>query len=168
MKNKILLLLCAVAIFIPSVVAIASYNNTNDEPVSSRNIRTLEIADLAGNEFTFSREDADGSEMIDFFLEMNDSSSKVASLPDPLIGTNFFKVTMKSVQRDAEYQYYFSTEASGAYFLNDVGEAYSIPEKYAAAFIESRYAVSLYVNAVVPTLTLSETVSVKPDTAAWM
>ncbi|MBQ4044660.1 MAG: M23 family metallopeptidase [Clostridia bacterium] len=168
MKNKILLLLCAVAIFIPSVVAIASYNKTKDEPVSSRNIRTLAIADLAGNEFNFSREDADGSEMIDFFLEMNDSSSKVASLPDPLIGTNFFKVTMKSVQRDAQYQYYFSTVASEAYFLNDVGEAYAIPEKYAAAFIESRYAVSLYVNAVVPTLTLSDTVSVKPDTAAWM
>lgn len=168
MKNKFILLLCALVIFVPSVVAIISYNQTNDQPVSERNIRTLMIADLAGNEFSFSRDNSDGQEMINFFLEMNKDSTKVASLPDPLVGTNFFKVTMASVQKQAEYQYYFSTEAGEAYYLNDVGEAYSIPEKYAASFIESRYAVSLYVNAVVPTLTLSETVSVKPDSAAWM
>lgn len=168
MKNKIILLLCAVAIFIPSVVAIVSYNQTKNQPVSERNIRTLEIADLAGNAFSFSRDEDDGKEMIDFFLEMNKDSAKVASLPDPLVGTNFFKVTMSSVQQNAQYQYYFSTDAAEAYFLDDKGDAYAIPEKYAAAFIESRYAVSLYVNAVVPTLTLSGTVSVKPDTASWM
>lgn len=168
MKNKVIMLLLAVAVFIPSVVAIVSYNQTRNQPVSEKNIRTLTISDLSGNEYAFSRDDATGESMIEFFLSMNRASTKVASLPDPLLGTNFFKVTMASVQRSADYQYYFSTSASEAYYLNDAGEAYSIPESYAASFIESRYAVSLYVSAVVPTLTLSGSSAVLPNTASWM
>ena len=167
MKNKIILLVLAVAIFIPSIVAIISYNNTNAAPVSEKNVRILSVSDLSGNTFTFDKSDDSQSDMIDFFFSMNESSSKVASLPDPLVGTAFFKVTMESAQKKADYQYYFSTDASQAYYLDPDGQAYSIPKEYAASFIESRYAVSLYVNAVVPTLNVSAA-SVLPNTASWM
>ena len=167
MKNKIIMLVLAVAIFIPSIVAIISYNNTNAAPVSEKNVRTLTVADLAGNTFSFDKDEKDQSDMIDFFFSMNSASSKVASLPEPLIGTAFFKVTMSSSQKNADYQYYFSTDASQAYFIDPAGQAYAIPKDYAASFIESRYAVSLYVNAVVPTLAVSSS-AVLPSSAAWM
>ena len=47
-QSKILAILCAVAIFIPSLVAIISYNTTNREPVSDKNVRTVSVSDLAG------------------------------------------------------------------------------------------------------------------------
>lgn len=168
MKNKIIMALLAVAIFIPSVVAIVSYNRTNSAPVSEKNIRTMELADLAGNTFTFTRGAEKDDEMIDFFLKMNAASQKVSSLPDPLVGTSFFKVKMDSVQQSAEYQYYFSTDASQAYYVNGAGETFAIPEKYAAEFIEGRYAVSLYVNAVVPKLLVADAEGTLPDAATWM
>lgn len=167
-KNKIIMLVLAVAIFIPSIVAIVSYNQTKNDPVSERNIRSMTVADLSGNTFSFDKDDTTGSEVIEFFFSMNQASTKVSSLPDPLIGTAFFKVTMESVHQSAEYQYYFSTDPSEAYYLNANGEAYSIPKEYAASFIESRYAVSLYVNAIVPTLSVTENSVLKPVSATWM
>lgn len=165
MKNKILLIILAVAVFIPSVVAIISYNNTNAAPVSEKNVRELVLADLAGTEYTFTRGTND--EMIDFFLDMNKASAKVSSLPEPLIGTEFFMVTMKSAQKTAEYQYYFSTDTAEAYYLTEAGEAYKIPASFAAEFVEGKYAVSLYVNAVVPGLSVSGQTNVLPAAAQW-
>jgi len=168
MKNKILMIVLAVALFIPSVVAVVSFNKVKNDPVSEKNIQTLTIADLAGNEFVFARDDEDDQEMIDLFFEMNQESAKKSSLPDPLVGTAFFKVTMKSMQQEAEYQYYFSTDADEAYFVDGkTGSVYAIPEEYASKFIESRYAVSLYVNAVVPTLSVSDSSKVLPTSAVW-
>jgi len=164
MKNKILLILLAIAVFIPSVIAIISYNSTNDAPVSEKNVREIVLSDLSGTEYTFTRGKED--EMIDFFLDMNEASAKVASLPDPLIGTDFFKVTMKSAQKSADYQYYFSTKSTDAYYLAD-GQAYKIPASYAAEFVEGKYAVSLYLNAVVPTLSVSQQATVLPAAAQW-
>ena len=166
MKNKIILILLAIAVFIPSVVAIISYNTTNSAPVTERNVRTMTISDLAGNDFTFTRGENDV--MIDFFLAMNRASTEVTSLPEPLLGTDFFKVTMSSSQKNADYQYYFSTNTAEAYYQDAGGKAYKIPASYAAEFVEGKYAVSLYVNAVVPTLSVSEQVTVLPAAATWM
>lgn len=169
MKNKILLLLLAVAIFIPSVVAIISYHATNDAPVSEKNLRSIEVADLAGNTFTFQNDGTDEEkEMLNFFMEMNEHATSVSQLPEPLVGTAFFKVTMKSSQKSADYQYYFSTEAQEAYYLDADGKAYKIRESDASEFLASRYAVSLYINAVVPSLTISGQSSVQPVSATWM
>lgn len=168
MKNKILLVLLAIAVFIPSVVAIISYNRTNSAPVSERNVRTVELSDLAGETYTFKLgENADSDNMINFFLNMNEASAKVASLPDPLIGSDFFKVTMSSAQKKADYQYYFSTDTTAAYFLNADGTAYKIPASFAAQFVEGKYAQSLYKSAVVPTLSVSEQATVLPQNAQW-
>ncbi len=168
MKNKILLILLAVAVFIPSVVAIVSYNRTNSAPVSEKNVRTLALSDLSGQTYTFTRESGgDADDMIDFFLEMNAASAKVSSLPEPLVGSDFFKVTMSSTQKKADYQYYFSTDTSEAYFLAEDGTAYKIPTSFAAEFVEGKYATSLYSSAVVPVLSVSSQATVLPQSAQW-
>ena len=99
-QSKILAILCAVAIFIPSLVAIISYNSTNKAPVTDKNVRSLSVSDLSGTEFSFEKGKSDtDDEMIDLFLAMNESAEKVSGLPDPLVGTPFFKVTMNSAQK---------------------------------------------------------------------
>lgn len=168
MKNKILLILLAVAVFIPSVVAIVSFNNTNDAPVSEKNVRTIELSDLSGRTYTFTRDaGGDADDMIDFFLEMNAASAEVSSLPEPLVGSDFFKVTMSSAQKKADYQYYFSTDTSEAYYLSEGGKAYKIPSSFAAEFVEGKYATSLYASAVVPVLSVSSQATVLPQSAVW-
>ena len=171
MKHKIILVLLAIAVFIPTAVAIASYRSTLVEPVSAKNIQTMELSDLAGKTTTFSARGGKSEEsMINFFLQMNEDATKISSLPAPLVGTSFFKVSMKSAQKTADYQYYFSTNPQEAYFLNGAGEAYQISEKYAAEFIGSKYASSLYLNAVVPSLEIAgwSGGSVLPKNALWM
>ena len=168
LQSKILAIVCAIAIFIPSLVAIISYHNTNKAPVSDKNVRVITIADLAGEEFSFEKgkSDADNG-IIDLFLNMNASAEKVSSLPDPLVGTPFFKVTMSSAQKKADYQYYFSTDATEAYYLNESGDAFRIEREYAQQFIESPCAVSLYRAADVPTLLVSGQPSLIPVSAQW-
>lgn len=168
LQSKILAIVCAIAIFIPSLVAIISYHNTNKAPVSDKNVRVITIADLAGTEFSFEKGKSDADDgIIDLFLDMNASAEKVSSLPDPLVGTPFFKVTMSSAQKKADYQYYFSTDATEAYYLNESGDAFRIEREYAQQFIESPCAVSLYRAADVPTLLVSGQPSLIPVSAQW-
>ena len=167
-QSKILAILCAVAIFIPSVVAIISYNTTNREPVSDKNVRTVSVSDLAGTEFSFEKGNSENDDaVIELFLSMNESAEKVSALPDPLVGTPFFKVTMNSAQKKADYQYYFSTDAAEAYYLDESGDAYRIEKEQAEKFIQSRYAVSLYSAASVPALYVSGQPSLLPVSAQW-
>ena len=168
LQSKILAILCAIALFIPSLVAIISYNNTNKAPVSDKNVRAISVSDLAGTEFSFEKGKSEAdNDVIELFLNMNGSAEKVSSLPDPLVGTPFFKVTMSSAQKKADYQYYFSTDAAEAYYLDESGEAYRIEREYAQQFIESSCAVSLYRAADVPTLLVSGQPSLIPVSAQW-
>ena len=64
LQSKILAILCAIAIFIPSLVAIISYNNTNKAPVSDKNVRVITIADLAGAEFSFEKGKSDADNQV--------------------------------------------------------------------------------------------------------
>ena len=168
LQSKILAILCAIALFIPSLVAIISYNNTNKAPVSDKNVRAISVSDLAGEEFSFEKGKSEAdNDVIELFLNMNGSAEKVSSLPDPLVGTPFFKVTMSSAQKKADYQYYFSTDAAEAYYLDESGDAYRIEREYAQQFIESSCAVSLYRAADVPTLLVSGQPSLIPVSAQW-
>ncbi len=168
MKNKILLVLLAIAVFIPSIVAIISFNRNKNAPVSEQNVRALEIADLAGDKFSFTKEDGgDPDGMIDFFLEMNKGAAKASALPDPLVGSDFFKVTMSSSQKEEVYQYYFSTNTQDAYYLTTEGKAYKISAQHASQFVNSKYAASLYKSASVPVLSVSEQATVLPQSALW-
>ncbi len=168
MKNKILLVLLAIAVFIPSIVAIVSFNRNKNAPVSEQNVRTIEISDLAGDKFSFTKEDGgDPDGMIDFFLKMNKDAAKASALPDPLIGSDFFKVTMSSSQKEEQYQYYFSTNTQDAYYMTADGKAFKISAQHASQFVNSKYAASLYANAAVPTLSVSAQATVLPQSAQW-
>ena len=72
MKNKILLLFLIVACFIPSVVAYASYNNTQTAPIDDKTAAGITICDVNGKEFSYTRtaEGDTADNLINFFMNL--------------------------------------------------------------------------------------------------
>ncbi len=169
MKNKIILLLLVVACFIPSVVAYASYNNTQSAPVDEKTAVAISIDDINGKNFSYTKA-ADGDTadtLINFFLTAKKNATALASLPETLQSEDYYKVTVSSNVRDETYQYYFSSDPTTNYFRDPNGQVYKMAEADAEVFIKTEYAESLYEMSAMPNLTLSGSVTVTPDTAVW-
>ena len=169
MKNKILLLLLVVACFIPSAVAYASYNTTQNAPIDDKTAVGISIFDLNGKEFRYDRtaEGDTADSLINFFMSAKKNATALASLPDTLQSEDYYKITISSGVREEVYQYYFSSDPTTNYFRDPNGQAYKMAEADAEIFIKTEYAESLYEMSAMPNLTLSGSVSVTPDYAVW-
>ena len=53
MKNKLLCAVLLIALFIPTVVAVVSYNTSDAKSVSAKLASSVVISDLDGKEFSF-------------------------------------------------------------------------------------------------------------------
>lgn len=169
MKNKVVLFILAVALFIPSFVAITSYTRSHNAPVNEKTATKMVLSDLNGTEYTFEKlnKDDESSRMIDFFTSMNERATQTTSLPDALAGSPFFRITMGTVSKESSYQYYFSTNPADSYFVSPDGTTYKINEEDAKQFITSKYAESMYKVSEFPSMLLSDQYSVKPKNAEW-
>ncbi len=169
MKNKIVLLLLIVACFIPSVVAYASYNTTQNAPIDDKTAVAISIQDINGKEFRYTRSETDATadNLIGFFMNTKKNATALASLPDTLQSEDYYRVVISSNVRDETYQYYFSSDPTTNYFRDPSGQAYKMAEADAEVFIKTEYAESLYEMSSMPVLTLSGSVTVTPDTAVW-
>ena len=156
MKNKLLCAVLLIALFIPTVVAVVSYNTSDAKSVSAKLASSVVISDLDGKEFSFNK--ADGEEdvkVITLLQNMLDNSVKIAALPDALVGKSFYKITFSVDKLEAVYQFYFAEDETDSYYVLSDGTAYSISAEYVADFLASEYAQSLYTASRVPVLTLS-------------
>ena len=114
MKRTILAVVCVILVFIPTYIAIASYVSTQNSPISNSYVEKIEIADLDAKNTLITKTNKEG-DLVSFFVSMNASAQKVAELPDPLVGTPFYKVIFYSGNVAEEYKYYFSTDGSPSY-----------------------------------------------------
>lgn len=169
MKNKIVLCLLLVACLIPSAVAYSSYHRTQNAPVDENTAVSVSIDDINGRNYTLTK-DTDGEsaeQMIKYFLGTIQNAQPIVALPDSLMGEKFFKVTISTGIKDESYEYYFTTDPETCYLRSADGATYKIAAKDAETFITSEYAESLYGEAAMPTLTLSHTYDIQPDSAVW-
>ena len=169
MKNKIVLCLLLVACLIPSAVAYSSYHRTQNAPVDENTAVSVSIDDINGRNYTLTK-DTDGEsaeQMIKYFLGTIQNAQPIVALPDSLMGEKFFKVTISTGIKDEAYEYYFTTDPETCYLRSADGATYKIAAKDAETFITSEYAESLYGEAAMPTLTLSHTYDIQPDSAVW-
>jgi len=168
-KKYIVLAVLLVLCLIPTVIAVASYRETQNAPVDEKTAVKLVIHDEAGKEYTFLRENGGEEEnMILFFLQMQQNAAKTVGLPDSLAGEDPFNVTLSTrIGKTSSYLYYFTTDPRACYFQDPDGAAYQIAEQDAAAFIGTVYAESIYEAAAMPVLTLSGDHTVIPDEAIW-
>lgn len=170
MKNKLILLLVLLLCFIPTAVAYASYQQTQNAPVDDKTAVKISINDINQKNTTLEKQ-AEGDEadiLIDFFLDLKTRAQKIPALPDSLLGQKCYHVTISNSVQDEEYDFYFSTDPATNYFRAADGSTYKIAEDDARRFITSQYAESLYTEAAMPVMTLSGTYDVTPDEAAWL
>ncbi len=173
MKNKLIVLLCAVALFIPTYTAIIYYFSVQGAPVDIKVVNKMQLTDTNGKQFTFEKSQDKSDDIITitddplgFFMELNSSAEPQDSLPSPLHGTDYFEVKYFSYDRESIYKYYFSTDTSAAYFVDDSGAAFKVKESDASEFVLSKYALSLFPASAVPNMTVSNQ-TLKPTSMTW-
>lgn len=164
-KKILLIVLGLVILFIPTYIAIASYNS--QKPSSNiTSVTTLTISDPEGRSSSITS-DNDASGVIAMFDRINQSGTPVSSLPDSLAGSGFLLVTYSSADSETSYKYYFTTDSADCYYADPQGKIYKIAIAQAKEFLGSTYSVYLYKTATPPVLTASNTTVVSPSKLEW-
>ncbi len=170
--NKILLVIfLAVLVSVPGLVALSYYISTMEDPVSYGAVSKLELTEPGGAQFIYMKgdiceEESIGEDLLAYFIDMNERAVFVSGLPELVTQDNRFLVTFESYNRTVTYQYYFTTDSSYAYFINDVGDVYRITEEDAIAFLKSSFSHSLYSASAAPIFTVSGQ-TVLPYSMSW-
>lgn len=170
MKNKILLFILAVALFIPTMVGVLNYVSSDGEVGITADIAEKLILTLPdGSEYSFDKADqnTESAEMFSLFKSIEKNSSKILALPDPLVGTPYFTVTMQSGEVKNSFKYYFSESSSDAYYTDKSSNAYKISQSDTAQFLKTKYSLVIYKNAKAPVLTLSSEFTPLPTEVNW-
>lgn len=170
LRNKLIALSCAIALFIPTYIAIGSYVAAQHAPVDEKSISSMQIVDTRGSVFTLSRENAAEAELISTFIALGDGARNVGSLPDEIANNSYYRVTYSSYGIENEYQYYLSAVPTDNYYVDSKGGVYRIDSEKATALISSSTAEpvtrALYAGSAFPTLTVGST-GLKPVSASW-
>lgn len=170
--KKAALVFLIIAMLIPSAVAIVNYNLTKNASVSQQSITEMTLKDLAGTEFVFERsqDELDAadptSNPIRFFTALNEGA-KEATLPEPLMGTQYYKATFTSYGREVVYKYYFTPDSQYCYYVDDEDRCYKISTDHASAFLGCEYGMSLFDDAELPVMTLSNDDVIEPSALSW-
>lgn len=167
MKSKFVAILCIIALFIPTYIAVFAYVSDQKAPVDVKSIDRVEISDLNQQVFKYTAGTAGKSDMIDFILELNSNATTVSALPDQLMGSPFFKISFFDGNKEVVYKYYFSLTANESYYLDDKGNVFRIKDEDAKKFIDTECALSLYSSSAPPVLYASDTNAVTPKTIVW-
>lgn len=165
-KKIVISVLCVIALFIPTYLAIASYVSTKDAPVSAKNVDRIEIADPNGEVFRLAASE-NGNDMVSLFHDMSESAVKRDELPAQLVGQPFYKVTYFTGTKTVDYKYYFSADAHTCYFVDDLGGVYQIDNSQAEKFVSTPYAAALYAEASAPTLLNTNGQAIVPSSMEW-
>lgn len=166
-KKLTISILCVIALFIPTYIAIASYAMHGEAPVvQSGKVERIEIADPIGNSFKLAPSGSE-NDLVSHFESMNKNAVARDELPAQLLSRPFYKVTFAQGKKSVDYKYYFSADAQNCYYVDDMGKVYQIREEDAAKFVSTPYAIALYDDANLPALTTMSGEAIKPSAIAW-
>ena len=176
-KIKTVLITVAVLalLFIPTYIAIAVHSHAIKNPVTERAVSKITLTDPDGTSYTFEKgKDAESEygeirgNTISFFISLNRNSEPVSALPAAVRESTPFEVIYYSYNLESKYSYYFSTDATAAYYTDQNGKAYHVKKEDAGVFVTSLYALSLYKEAQAPVMTLgSEGSVILPQNMVW-
>ncbi len=175
LKTIVIAVICLIVLMIPTYLAVIVYKNAVNNPVTERAVAKMVLTDPDGKEYVFEKgktTDCEYGEIhggtISFFIGMHANAEKVSALPAALNGTDTFRATYYSYNLENVYTYYFSTDASAAYYVDAAGSAYHIARGDAEVFVNSLYALSLYKEAQAPVMTLgSDGTVIVPQSMTW-
>lgn len=165
MKNKVLVVILALLMLAPTVVAIVNYSMMQGGQADSHNTVGVTLADHLSNTHEFTR--AGGNDkMVDYFIKAIAGAEEISALPTSIEMGNFYTVSMITTVDRFGYKFYFTQNAADCFFVNGEGKAFRMKQDVAAEFINGEYSAALYENGIAPTLTLSGTAAA-PDSASW-
>ena len=165
-KSILMLVICVLLLLLPTFIALGSFISAQFAPVDDKSVTALEITDTKGNVYTVTKEGRGASD-IKGFVDINDRAIKQPSLPEPLVGSDYFEFKYYSYDRTQIYKYYFSSDPNMAYFVDSRNNAYHINADDANAFLCTRYARCLYDTSSFPAMTISGA-SVTPTSGDWV
>lgn len=166
MKKSIISILCVVLIFIPTFIAVVSYIATQNSPISNNFVEKIDISDLNGKTSTVIKTNK-SEDLVSFFVSMNEAAEDVAELPDPLQGTEFYKVTFHSGNVSEEYKYYLNIKGDLCYCVRPDGSVCRLADADVKKFLLTPYALSLFEDVGLPILTSSSNESIVPASVTW-
>ena len=165
-KNIFTVVAVVAAILLPTFIAVGSYIGAQFVSVNDKNVTKLEITDTEGGVFSLAADNASDARDIDGFISINKRAIAQTSLPDPLVGNDYFEFKYYSYDRIQTYKYYFSPNPDEAYYVDSRGNAYHINANDAASFLTTRYARCLYDTTTFPTMQISNE-TLLPTEALW-
>ena len=167
-KNKFVLIILAIAIFIPTVVAVVNYNHEKNGPVDTKSVVSMTVSDLNGKQYFFSKDTDDGKHAIDIFVAMITDPESVGQLPEPLFDDPFYLVVMSNGSTESTYQYYFDPASTEAYYMDQNGKAFKPNAAAVAEFMKTSLSASVYGDSKLPVLSVfGADGSVMPHGANW-
>lgn len=174
MKNKLILILLSIALFIPSIIAIAYYAYMTATPVEQRELAKVEITGVDDHTFTLERgNDKEVNAALDFFVSMNKNAQKIDYKPE-LSDDYRLEFVYYNYAEEHKFDYYFplteledGVTTAGGYYINEDDEVYKLAEGDINEFMATTYARSLYKDIDIPELMLSGSGSVIPQEVKW-
>lgn len=175
MKNKLLMILMAIALFIPTVIAVVYYSYMSSTPVEQREFSKVEITGSDEKTFVLERgNDKEVNAVLDFLVGMNKNAEEIDYKPE-LDEKYHLKFKYYHYSEGFSYDYYFPMNdtgegmtAGGGYYINDEEQVYKLEEGDVKKFVATTYARSLYDGIGLPELKLSGAEgSVIPQDVVW-
>ena len=161
-KNRFLVVVLILVLFIPSYIGVYSYIHTNKKPVTPDTATGVTISDIVGKSYTAAA-DSDIAKLLNRIIS---SSTPLSEPPAALSGSDYFKVTFTEGKRSTEYRYFFSQNTDAVYFLDAAGKSYLVSETDAAEFLQTPYAQGLYAEAYLPEMKNGDNV-ILPTSYNW-
>lgn len=161
-KNRFLVVVLILVLFIPSYIGVYSYIHTNKKPVTPDTATGVTISDIVGKSYTAAA-DSDIAKLLNRIIS---SSTPLSEPPAALSGSDYFKVTFTEGKRSTEYRYFFSQNTDAVYFLDAAGKSYLVSEEDAAEFLQTPYAQCLYAEAYLPEMKNGDNV-ILPTSYNW-
>ena len=161
-KNRFLVVVLILVLFIPSYIGVYSYIHTNKKPVTPDTATGVTISDIVGKSYTAAA-DSDIAKLLNRIIS---SSTPLSEPPAALSGSDYFKVTFTEGKRSTEYRYFFSQNTDAVYFLDAAGKSYLVSEADAAEFLQTPYAQCLYAEAYLPEMKNGDNV-ILPTSYNW-
>ena len=170
-KKAISVFVITLLILLPTVLAIINIIHTNNEIIISTADRSSVILlDDTGKELfkdSAVDEGIEGEDLLEIFKSLHDNMKKISSPSEnvqtekPLIAQLYLNNTTITLTC------YFSFTEGASYCVDGVGEYYGIATSDSEWFLSSKYAQSLYSEAVPPTLSTFDGDTIIPSGVEW-
>lgn len=159
------IILCLIALFIPTYIAIGAYiaGPDTDYEKEKNEITLVSVTDIDGKNYTYGTEQKD---MLSVFTSILETSTKVSSLSDSIRSTPAYTVKCTSENGESAYRFYFNVNGA-SYYEDSLGNAYGISEEKSAAFFRTECAVCLFYNTTAPTLKNAFNEQIIPQSMTW-